>query len=372
MKKFVFGWVVWLFIGGCSGDPGGPSPGSGISSGTGTNGTANQWRQDANNWLVPMDEVFDGGVGKDGIPSLENPEFVDANSREALYLQPGDLIIGFKVGDEIRAYPHRILDWHEIVNDNIADRSIAVTYCPLTGTATAWDRMLMGQETTFGVSGLLYQTNLMPYDRLTGSTWSQMQLQCVNGDLIETRAETTQVFETRWDTWTEMFPSTRVLSTNTGYSRSYNLFPYDDYRTNNDKILFPYSPVDSRLPTKERVLGVLIQDIARIYLIRDFGETIQVVQNVHSGVALVIAGSTKLNFAVAYESVLPDGTTLTFEAIQDSGSTILADNEGNQWNVFGEAVDGPRKGEQLGPTELLIGYWFTFGSFYPSPVIHRF
>ncbi len=156
-------------------------------------------------WLIPSDQVFDGGPGRDGIPALENPEMI--NAALATYLNPEDLVIGIKMGDDVRAYPHKILDYHEIINDQVGSeiidgqlstKQLAITYCPLTGSAIAWGREFGGQTTTFGVSGLLFQTNLMPFDRLTESTWSQMRLDCVNGTLIGTRAETYQVVETRW------------------------------------------------------------------------------------------------------------------------------------------------------------------------------
>ncbi|MEM8528113.1 MAG: DUF3179 domain-containing (seleno)protein [Bacteroidota bacterium] len=133
------------------------------------------------NWLIPQNEIRDGGPGKDGIPSIDNPEFVAVNDID--FLSEDDLVVGVKVGAEIRAYPHLILDWHEIVNDQLEDLSLALNYCPLTGTAIGWKSKIDGKVTTFGVSGLLYNTNLMPYDRLTNSTWSQMRLDCVEGEL---------------------------------------------------------------------------------------------------------------------------------------------------------------------------------------------
>jgi len=139
-----------------------------------------------------------------------------------------NLVIGFAQGDDARAYPHFILDWHEIVNDRVGDIHIAVTYCPLTGTGIGWEREINGSVTTFGVSGLLFNSNLIPYDRNTDSNWSQIRLDCVNGDLIGTEAETHVLVETTWKT---MYPKTLVMSMNTGYNRSYGNYPYGNYRT---------------------------------------------------------------------------------------------------------------------------------------------
>jgi len=113
-------------------------------------------------WLIPQSEVFDGGPGKDGIPSVDNPNF--SAIAEIDFLDPQDLVVAIKAGDEIKVYPHPILDWHEIVNDEINGIPLALTYCPLTGTAIAWKRTINGKETTFGVSGLLYNSNNLPKD----------------------------------------------------------------------------------------------------------------------------------------------------------------------------------------------------------------
>ena len=130
-------------------------------------------------WLIPVGEVFDGGPGKDGIPALSNPQLVA--SSEVSFLGDGDLVIGVVIGGVARAYPHVILDWHEIINDQVGGEAYSLTYCPLTGSGIGWDRALSANATTFGVSGKLYNSNLIPYDRETDSYWSQMKLQCVFG-----------------------------------------------------------------------------------------------------------------------------------------------------------------------------------------------
>ncbi|MFT6807329.1 MAG: hypothetical protein ACJA01_000549 [Saprospiraceae bacterium] len=188
-------------------------------------------------WLIPKDQVRDGGVGIDGIPSIDDPKFTVAT--EVDYLEPDDLILAIRVGTEIKAYPHSILDWHEIINDRIGNESIALTYCPLTGTGIGWDRIINEQETTFGVSGLIYNTNLMPYDRATNSTWSQQRLLCVNGLNIGMPPELHTFIETKWSTWLTAYPESQVLNTDTGFDRDYKIYPYNDYRTNNDNIIFP-------------------------------------------------------------------------------------------------------------------------------------
>ncbi|RMG22639.1 MAG: DUF3179 domain-containing protein, partial [Bacteroidetes bacterium] len=314
----------------------------------------------ADEWLIPEEEVLDGGPGKDGIPSIDQPRFVSVQEADQ-WLQPTDLVVGVRVGQVIRAYPHIILDWHEIVNDQVDSLAIAVTYCPLTGTAIGWKRRVKGELTTFGVSGLLYQTNLMPYDRKTNSTWSQMRMQAVNGELIETEAETWQVVETSWDSWKSMYPDSEVLSTQTGFSRSYGFYPYGDYKTNHSYFLFPINNRDDRVPAKERVLGIRAGQQVLAFRFDSFANGTRVIQNSISRLSAVVAGNRSHNILVAYGSRLPDGTELSFEAVDAARlPVIMKDQEGNEWDVFGFAVSGPRAGQQLPQLTSLIGYWFTF------------
>jgi hypothetical protein len=323
-----------------------------------------------NEWSIPREEVFDGGPGKDGIPALMMPEMIPAI--EATYLKDDDLVIGCKRGSDVRAYPHRILDWHEIINDEVNTHPVSIIYCPLTGTGTGWERTVNGEVTTFGVSGLLYNSNIIPYDRATNSHWSQIRLDCVNGELRTNKAKTFHAVETTWKSWKKMFPETKVVSTQTGFSRNYGLYPYGTYKTNNNSFLFPYDPKDNRLPGKERVLGVLVNGKAKVYRFGSFDGEMVVHADQFNGADLVIAGSTAHNFLVAFRRVLDDGTALTFSSKpveNGASSVILLDHEGNSWNIFGEAVDGPRKGQTLQPVISFIGFWFSWGAFYPRPEI---
>lgn len=316
-------------------------------------------------WLLPTGEIRDGGPGKDGIPSVDNPNF-DAISG-INFLSDDDLVLGFKFGDDIRAYPHPILDWHEIINDEIDGKQIAITYCPLTGTGIGWNRIIDGQLTTFGVSGLLYNSNLIPYDRTTDSNWSQMGLKCVNGPLLGTRIETYQMLETTWGTWKNLFPNSQVVTANTGFSRDYNRYPYGSYKTN-EGLLFPVDINDSRLHPKERVLGVISNNKAKAYTFDSFA-TAGVIEDTFDGLKLVVIGSKPDNYLIAFEKPSPELSFTAFSNPADP-SVIMKDMEGNEWNVFGEAVSGPRTGEALKPLQSFIGYWFSWGAFYPGIEIY--
>ncbi len=330
--------------------------------------------QSTNEWDIPRQEVLSGGPGKDGIPALLNPRMIDA--REATYLRDNDLVVGYKRGQDIRAYPHGMLNWHEIINDEVDGIPLAIVYCPLTGTATGWDRTLNGMVTTFGVSGLLYNSNVIPYDRLTGSYWSQLRLNSVNGRMRGHQVKTFNTIETTWKTWKMLFPETRVQSTATGYNRSYDYYPYGDYQTNNQNLIFPFKPHDSRLDAKEKVMAVIINGKAKAYRFKSFSEGyLHVVEDNHENKPLVVAGSKAHRFLVAFERMLPDGTLLKFYPVTQgkelSGNALLKDNEGNVWDAFGIAVEGPRKGQSLNTPLTIVGYWFSFGAFYPGLDIYK-
>ncbi len=317
-------------------------------------------------WLIPTDEVFDGGPGRDGIPSVDNPQFTNVN--DAPYLLDDDLVIGIKIGGTIRAYPHPILDWHEIVNDDISGQKTAITYCPLTGSAIAWKRNGVVSNSAFGVSGLLYNSNLIPYDRGSNSNWSQMRLQCVNGSLIGNEIETSKIIETTYKTWREMYPTSKLLSTNTGFGRQYGVYPYGGYKTNDD-LIFPVSNEDNRLQKKERVLGLISGGQTIAVVINSLSTEVSIKNVSFGGDEFVVVGSSGKNFAAAYKRKLDDGTTLEFTITQDELPLVMVDNEGTKWNIFGEAIEGPRAGESLKQAKAFIAYWFGWAAFYPNSLI---
>ena len=315
-------------------------------------------------WLIPIGEVFDGGPGKDGIPSIDDPNF-DAGA-SVNFLDDDELVIGIVRNGNAKAYPHSILDWHEIVNDGISDIKYGLTYCPLTGTGVAWDRNINGELTTFGVSGKLYNTNLMPYDRASDSYWSQLRLDCVSGELVGSQISTFNVIETSWATWKTAYPNTTVLNTDTGFDRNYNDYPYGDYRTNNSNILFPLSNNDSRLPAKERVLGLIESDTKKVYSIELF-ENGSVIEDQIDGNNIIVIGSKENNFIVAFKN--KGLTNLMY--LSDQLPVIAEDSEGNRITLSGEVVSGPLMGSKLEPQNAFMGYFFAFGTFYKDIEIYE-
>ncbi|MEM9887577.1 MAG: DUF3179 domain-containing protein [Bacteroidota bacterium] len=321
----------------------------------------------AGDWLIPQSEIRDGGPGKDGIPSIDRPNFISLS--EVDFLEEEDLVIAVKYGTEIRAYSHVILDWHEIVNDQKDDLALSINYCPLTGTAIGWNRMINGQITEFGVSGLLYNTNLIPYDRATDSNWSQMRLDCVEGELQGTKAALHPVVETSWKTLKALYPDTKMLSLNTGFNRSYGRYPYGDYKTSS-QLLFPVSNSDDRIFAKERVLGIITETATKVYQFDQFPAGTGILEDQVGDQEIVIFGSQANNFMVAFQRETTEGVSIDFESLSEDSEAVAIDQEGNRWNIFGEAISGPRAGAQLKFTRSYIGYFFSWAAFYPELEIY--
>lgn len=320
--------------------------------------TNNESSNDNSAWLIPETEVFDGGPGKDGIPALQNPEMGNINSIN--YLDDNDLVIIFKEGNAVKIYPHKILDWHEIVNDNIGSKAYAITYCPLTGSAICWDRTINGTETTFGVSGLLYNSNLLPYDRLTESYWSQMLNKSVKGNLVGQFATTYQLIESSWSTAKTTYPNALVLTKNTGHSRNYDRYPYGSYKTSNSFFIFPVSHLDDRLPSKERVLGIQTNNFQKAYRINDFKNLQYIIEEIEDEIFLVVIGSEP-QIAIAFK-LKKNIEGYNYKILNNELPFILEDDNGIKYDLFGKASTNNL--DDLEPVNYYIAYWFAWASFF--------
>ena len=217
---------------------------------------------DVSNAIVPADQIVSGGPPPDGIPSIDKPKFM--SQRMVSYLQENDEVLSVTLGGETRAYPLRILVWHEIVNDQIKGVPIAVTYCPLCGTAMAFSREVEGRKLTFGVSGLLYQSDVLMFDRETRSLWSQLGTQSVAGKLVGATLEWIPTEQMTWKSWQQKYPGSKVLSILTGSARNYSSQPYADYETN-PQVMFPVPTHRTELPEKAWVLGTIVNGEAKAY-----------------------------------------------------------------------------------------------------------
>lgn len=202
---------------------------------------------------VPAEQILSGGPGKDGIPAILNPRFVEGN--KANFMKSHDVILGLTMDGHSRAYPIKILNWHEIVNDKIDDRKFIVTYCPLCGSGMAFLARVDNRTLTFGVSGLLYNSDVLLYDHQSESLWSQIRGQAISGKAAGQTLTQYPLTLTRWQQWLSDHPQTLVLSERTGYYRNYSQDPYAGY-SRSPRLFFPVAnKAPSIYPTKETVLG---------------------------------------------------------------------------------------------------------------------
>ena len=212
----------------------------------------------------PWQDVIQGCEQRDCIPSIDQPKFVSAS--EASFMQDDDIVLAVSHQGVERAYPTRILVFHEIVNDTVAGIPITISYCPLCGSGLAFRRVLDGKTIEFGVSGLLHNSDLIMYDRSSESLWQQIEGRAFAGPMRGRQLETFPMTMATWKQWREAHPQTQVLSTDTGFKgMSYQEgTPYGDYKTN-DKIMFPVALSDARLHPKRVIHGLEIDGQAVAY-----------------------------------------------------------------------------------------------------------
>lgn len=235
--------------------------------------------------LVPLQMIQSGGPPRDGIPALTRPGFVSAG--EAEFLEPADRVLGVNLNGITRAYPIKILNYHEIVNDRFGEVTVIVTFCPLCGTGIVFEGSFEGVEQTFGVSGLLYNSDVLMYDHQTESLWSQIAGQAIAGPRKGTRLERLPVRHTTWDDWRSRHPDTQVLSIETGYNRNYYRDPYRGYGSSSE-VYFPVSHHDDRYSAKELVIGLEIDGQFKAYPFTELPKGSDNVFDHHAGHDVVV------------------------------------------------------------------------------------
>lgn len=200
---------------------------------------------------VPIAEILAGGPARGGIPALLDPKVVAAADSPW-----GDdqMVIGVVRGGAARAYPIGILNWHELVNDELGASPILVSYCPLCGTGMVFEREIAGASRTFGVSGLLYRSDVLFYDRETESLWSQIESKAITGPERGKRLKLIRSAQLSWGEWRRRHPDSSVLSDQTGYERDYLRSPYGDY-ARSDRLMFQMR-VDPRYMSKMPTIGL--------------------------------------------------------------------------------------------------------------------
>ena len=275
--------------------------------------------------LVPRADIHHGGPPRDGIPALTRPGFI--NARVATFLSAEDRVLGLSRNGEHKAYPVKILNYPEIVNDRFGDETIVISYCPLCGTGMAFLATIDGQAHEFGVSGLLYNSDMLLYDRETESLWSQIMRRAISGPLRGKHLTQVPLTHTTWDDWRQQHPATRVLSRDTGHAVDYSRSPYPGYATNR-ALYFGVTSIDPRYHPKEQVIGLSIDGHSKAW---PFSE-------------LAVAGH-RLRDQLAGKVL-----QLEFDAANRSGRILDAD------------------GQELPST---IAYWFAWMAFHPQSAVFQ-
>lgn len=310
---------------------------------------------------IPLEKIRSGGPPKDGIPSIDDPVFVAADG--AHHMADSDMVIGVELNGDVRAYPLSILVWHEIVNDEVGGVPVAVTYCPLCYTSQIFERVIDGEAVEFGTTGKLYQSNLLMYDRLTDTYWSQGLGTAVMGPLSGDHLDRVPFDIMSWEDWRNSHPETVVLSTDTGHARAYGVDPYGSYYTESG-IMFPVDNLDERMHPKEIIVGLGLDGIHKAYRQADVEAEVVINDSVGDADVLLLSiypGNTRV-----FDRTV-NGQTLHFA--YDDGRIVDTDS-GSEWNYNGLAVSGAFAGERLPRLPIEPGFWFEWTAFYPDTLVY--
>ncbi|WP_299651170.1 DUF3179 domain-containing protein [uncultured Tateyamaria sp.] len=303
---------------------------------------------------IRLEEITWGGVVKDGIPSLDNPELIAAGDAE--YLRDDDLVFGVSINGDVRAYPLRIMGWHEMFNEVIGGVPVALAYCTLCGSGILFETDVAGRSDplVFGSSGFLYRSNKLMFDRETHSLWNQWTGKPVVGPLVNSGIELQQrpVVITTWDSWKASNPGTKVLSLDTGFRRDYGSgVVYNDYFASPD-LMFPAQVDERQLAQKDYIFAVRQFGAARAWPLEAFDGR-PIINDAIAGTPLLLIGDVETRSVRAYER-----KDLTFTPANGR----LLDNTGAEWRVTEDALIGP-DGATMPRVAGHISYWFAWDNY---------
>jgi hypothetical protein len=340
------------------------------------------WKTDASKRSVSLDEFRSGGPPRDGIPPIDDPKLLDVADADR-QLDDTEPVMVVELDGRARAYPLRIMVWHEIVNDRLAGRPIAVTFCPLCNSAVVFDRRVGGRELTFGTTGKLRQSDLVMWDRQTESWWQQFSGEALVGEMTGTILRPVASRTLSWRDFKRAFAQGTVLSQDTGVERPYGRNPYEGYDADADEQPFLLDgEADRRLPPKGRVLliraggasvAIPFTRLRRDRVVAgDVGDAPFVgffAPGVRSALdRAAIADSRDVGSATAYDPRV-DGRLLRFDS---AGRGVFVDAQtSSRWDLTGRAVDGPLKGRRLRPLHHDQQFWFAVAAFLPDVRILR-
>ena len=281
-----------------------PTPGSTVINGREVFET-----EDGTRYIVHPSEIVGGGPPKDGIPSIDAPLYVTLSDADA-WIQDNELVLALQYKGVTRVYPLQIMVWHEIVNDWVAGDPLLITYCPLCGSGIAYKRVLDGEPVEFGTSGKLYNSNLVMYDRLSDSYWTQIDGLAIVGERTGQELEPISIDTVVWRDWKVEHPESEVLSQVTGFDRRYGVDPYGSYYEDSF-IWFPVAGQDDRIHPKTVVFGIEVNDVFSAYREDDLIEQ-GVIEDLVNGVQLRVERA-------------PDGVVTV--TLLDSGEEVVKERD---------------------------------------------
>ncbi len=335
---------------------------------------------------IRVEEIVWGGVRPDGIPPLDLPRTIAP--AEADWLGPQEAVFGIAINGEARAYPLRIMDWHELTNDVVGGAPFSLAYCTLCGAGIAYDgRAPDGELYTFGTSGFLYRSNKLMYDRLTGTLWNQFTGRPVLGELVgatDSEGDPLQlnllpVVLTTWEDWLAQHPETDVIDINTGYYRPYEPgAPYGEYFADSGT-MFPVWLQSDALDLKSFVYGLRIGGDRKAYRLTAIARERVVNDAVGDRPVVLVAARGAVQTEGVHQQFGPvayasGGEVRAFERddrffTPGDGPDALLDAEGGEWRVTEEALLGPG-GERLERINGHLAYWFGWYAFHPDTEVY--
>ena len=305
---------------------------------------------------IRLEEITWGGVRVDGIPSLDNPKLVEA--KDAGYMLDSDLVFGVEINGDVRAYPLRVMGWHEMFNEVIGGVPVALAYCTLCGAGILFETQLEGREKplVFGSSGFLYRSNKLMFDRETNSLWNQFTGEPVAGKLVDEniKLKIRPVTITSWEAWSKQHPDTKVLSLDTGHFRDYGSgVVYNEYFSS-PNLMFPTLVRDeSDVKRKEFVFGIRDFGAAKAWPVKAFRDK-KIINDTMGGKNIVLVGDAATRTVRAYKR-----NDETFEAGKVAG--VLTSKAGD-WKVSENFLVGPN-GEELARVAGHVAYWFAWDGY---------
>jgi len=322
-------------------------------------------------YLVPPDEIYDSGLEPEDRPALVDPNMDDvitADTKLADDLEG----IAVTVGNQQRFYAFQILNWHQLVSDEVNGEPLWITYSPLTGSAVVYsghaDRTT-GERHGFTDSGKIYNNALLMTD-YRGTLWNQTSGQAIVGEEVGQRLEIYPSTVMSWATWKDLNPGGLALSTDTGYARDYGRHPYASYETS-PAIFFPVNHTLANIEPKDLVyrLDISAADPQPVVFLgrylpgqEDANET----TSAEAEQQAVVAFYDEDQDVVRAFTRLQGGRTLTFE---QKGNVIADKETGSRWSPEGVAVAGELRGEALQELSLTRHYAFAHFAMFPQSVI---